>query len=210
MAQIIGKKLGMTQVFDDKGNAIPVTVIQAGPCTVVQRKTQEKDGYLAVQVGFEELPEKRAKKILNKPEQGHFAKHGTAGFRHIEEFRVTDLESVGATITADAFEAGQLVDVIGTSKGKGFQSTMKRHRFSGGPASHGSKVHRRPCSNGSTDSGRTFKGKKRPGQMGNARVTAIGLRVIRVDAENNLLLVRGSVPGCNGRLVTVRRSNRKG
>ena len=210
MQTLIGKKIGMTRVYDDAGKQVPVTVVQVGPCTVVQRKTKERDGYLAVQVGFEELAEKRAKKILNKPEQGHFAKHGTAAFRHIEEFRVSDLESVGAVITADIFEAGQLVDVIGTSKGKGFQSTMKRHNFSGGPASHGSKVHRRPCSNGSTDSGRTFKGKKRPGQMGNTRVTAIGLRVIRVDAENNLLLVCGSVPGCNGRLVTVRRSNRKG
>lgn len=215
MKAILGKKLGMTQIFDPAGNAVPVTVLQVGPCPVIQRKSDAKpkngknsDGYHAVQLGFEEIPGKRATKIVNKPRRGHFEKNGAAAVhRYLKEVRVEDSTKVPDVITASIFEGVNKVDVIGTSKGKGFQGTIKRHGFGGGPASHGSKVHRRPCSNGSTDAQRTFKGKKRPGQMGNARVTALGLALVRVDNERNIILVKGSVPGPNGRLVTVRASS---
>lgn len=209
MRTILGKKLGMTQVFDQSGNATPVTVLQAGPCCVVQRKTMEKDGYMAVQLGFEEFSTARAEKLTNKPRSGHFKSHDKPVHRFLQEVRVKDLTEMPDEVNVSIFSSVTKVDVIGTSKGKGYQGTIKRHRFGGGPASHGSKNHRRPASNGSTDSGRTFKGKKRPGHMGDERVTAIGLRVVRVDQERNLLLVQGSVPGPNGRLVTVRESARK-
>jgi large subunit ribosomal protein L3 len=209
MRTILGKKLGMTQVFDESGNACPVTVLQAGPCCVVQRKTIEKDGYLAVQLGFEELPAKRAEKLATKAQQGHFKNAGKPFHRYLQEVRVKDLTEVADEVNVSIFSSVTKVDVVGISKGKGFQGTIKRHRFGGGPASHGSKNHRRPASNGSTDSGRTFKGKKRPGHMGDERVTAIGLRVVRVDQERNLILVQGSVPGPNGRLVTVVESSHK-
>lgn len=206
MKAILGKKIGMTQVFDEAGNAVPVTVLQAGPCPVIQRKNVEKDGYQAVQLGFEAFTEKRAEKVATKPLRGHFKEHGQVTHRYLKEIRVDDVSKVGDQITVADFEGVKKVDVTGTSKGKGFQGTIKRHRFGGGPASHGSKNHRRPASNGSTDSGRTFKGKKRPGHMGDERVTAIGLRLVRIDSEQNLLLVMGSVPGPNGRLVTVKAS----
>lgn len=207
MKAILGKKVGMTQVFDPTGNAVPVTVLQVGPCPVIQRKTSEKDGYQAVQLGYEEISEGRAKKIVTRPRRQHFAKAGKPVFRYIQEVRVDNLESVGDQITVDIFDGIAKVDVIGTSKGKGFAGTMKRHNFGGGPRTHGSKVHRRPASNGTTTIG-PQPGAKKPGQMGNARVTALGLTVVRIDAERNLILVKGSVPGPNGRLVTVRQSNR--
>jgi large subunit ribosomal protein L3 len=207
MKAILGKKVGMTQVFDPTGNAVPVTVLQVGPCPIIQRKTNDNDGYQAVQLGFEEISENRAKKIVNKPRRQHFAKHGKATFRYVQEVRVDNLENIGDEVTVNIFDGISKVDVTGTSKGKGFAGTMKRHNFGGGPATHGSKVHRRPASTGTTQIGSQPGGKK-PGQMGNAKVTALGLTVVRIDTERNLILVRGSVPGPNGRLVTVRESNR--
>lgn len=207
MKAILGKKVGMTQVFDPTGNAVPVTVLQVGPCPIIQRKTNDNDGYQAVQLGFEEISENRAKKIVNKPRRQHFAKHGKPTFRYVHEIRVDNLEGIGDEVTVNIFDGITKVDVTGTSKGKGFAGTMKRHNFSGGPATHGSKVHRRPASTGTTQIGSQPGGKK-PGQMGNAKVTALGLTVVRIDTERNLILVRGSVPGPNGRLVTVRESNR--
>ncbi len=208
MKAILGKKVGMTQVFDETGNAVPVTVLQVGPCPVIQKKTQANDGYEAIQLGFEEIAEARAKKVLNQPRRGHFAKQGKPAFRYLKEVRVDNASTVGDQLTVELFQGIAKVDVIGTSKGKGFQNTMKRHNFGGGPRTHGSKVHRRPASTGTTTMG-SLPGMRKPGQMGNARVTALGLTVVRLDAERNLLLVKGSVPGPNGRLVTVRESGRK-
>ena len=206
MHAILGKKIGMTQIFDDQGGAVPVTVVQAGPCPVVQRKTVDKDGYNAVQLGFGDVREK----LVNKPKQGHFKKHGSANCRHLKEFRVEDPASVADTVKVDIFEPGQKVDVSGTSKGKGFAGVIKRHGFGGGPASHGcSKIHRMPNSVGSVDAARVFKGRKLPGQMGNKKITTLGLSVVRVDAEKNLILIRGSIPGANGNLVTIRHSVKK-
>lgn len=208
MKAILGKKVGMTQVFDETGNAVPVTVLEVGPCPVIQRKTQENDGYQAVQLGYIEISEGRAKKIVTRPRRQHFSKHGKPAFRFVKEVRVEDVTKVDDQVTVGIFEGVGKVDVIGTSKGKGFQNTMKRHNFGGGPKTHGSKCHARPASTGTTQMG-SLPGMKKPGQMGNARVTALGLTVVRVDAERNLLLVKGSVPGPNGRLVTVRESGRK-
>lgn len=206
MNAILGKKLGMTQVFDEEGFAIPVTVIEVGPCKVVQRRTVEKDGYNAVQLGFGDI---RAK-LVNKPRAGHFKKHGIDNQRYLKEFRVDDPAAVPDEVKVDIFEAGQKVDVYGISKGKGTAGAMKRHNFGGGPASHGcSKIHRKPNSTGAVDAARTFKGVKKPGQMGNKQVTVLGLKVVSVDAERNLLLVRGSVPGAIGRLITIRHSVKK-
>ncbi len=206
MHAILGTKLGMTQVFDEDGNAIPVTVIQAGPCRVVQRKTVDKDGYNAVQLGFGEIREK----LVNKPKKGHFKRHGTENQRYLKEFKVDDPSAVPDEVKVDIFEAGQKVDVSGTSKGKGFAGAMKRHGFGGGPASHGAhKIHRTPCSTGAVDAARTFKGVKKPGQMGNKKITTLGLQIVTVDATRNLLLVKGSVPGSNGRLVSIRHSVKK-
>ncbi|MBN9416152.1 MAG: 50S ribosomal protein L3 [Candidatus Eremiobacteraeota bacterium] len=208
MKAILGKKVGMTQIFDPTGNAVPVTVLEVGPCPVIQRKTDEKDGYKAVQLGYEEIGEARAKKVVSGPRRGQFKKYGKPVFRYLQEVRVDNLEAFGDEVTVNIFDGIAKVDVIGTSKGKGFQGTMKRHNFGGGPRSHGSKVHRRPASTGTTQMG-SLPGMRKPGQMGNARVTALGLTVVRVDAERNLLLVKGSVPGPNGRLITVRESGRK-
>lgn len=203
MQTILGRKLGMTQIFDQSGNVVPVTVVQAGPCPVIQKKTVEKDGYSAVQLGFDEVKEK----ALNKPLLGHLKKHGAPTVRQIHEVRVDDASAVGEVITCDIFEVGQLVDVQGTSKGKGTAGVMKRHNFGGGRASHGaSLIHRMPASNGAVDPARTFKGKKRAGQMGNKTVTTQGLTVAGVDTERNLLLIRGAVPGAKGSLVVVKKS----
>lgn len=207
MQTILGKKIGMTQVFDKDGNAVPVTVLEVGPCPVLQRKTADGEGYEAVQLAFDPIEAKRAEKVANKPVKGHFKKHGLTVHRFVQEVRVPDVSKIGDSVTAAVFEGVNKVDVIGRSKGKGFQGTMKRHRFSGGPASHGSKVHRRPASTGSTTVG-SMPGMRKPGQMGNARVTALGLSVVRIDTERNLILVKGSVPGPNGRYVTVRKSAR--
>jgi large subunit ribosomal protein L3 len=204
MKAILGKKIGMTQVFDDQGRVIPVTVIEAGPCTVVRKRTSEKDGYQALQLGFGAVREK----LLTRPVKGHFKRQGVRFLRWLREVKMDNSDSyeVGQEIRADIFSAGEAVDVIGVSKGKGFQGGIKRHRFGGGPASHGSMTHRQPASSGSTDAARTLKGTRKPGHLGATRVTALNLKVVRVDAERNLILVRGAVPGPNQGLVTVRAS----
>lgn len=199
---ILGKKVGMTRVFDEGGKQIAVTVVRAGPCVVVQRKTEETDGYEAVQVGFEEHKRSR----MTNPLLGHFESRGVEPMRHLREFRVSggDGPEPGEELTVEQFEKGQIVDVVGTSKGKGFAGAMKRYGFKGGPASHGSKVHRSPMSGGATDAARTFKGARRPGHMGNARVTVKGLEIIDVDPGRNLLVLRGAVPGGSHGLLTIR------
>lgn len=204
---ILGRKIGMTQIFDETGQAIPVSVIEAGPCVVTQIKTPEKDGYVAVQVGFGEVSPKR----VNKPMKGHFKKANVSPLRYLREVPVDDLSGieVGQEIrVADVFKAGDKVKVTGTSKGRGFQGVVKRHHFHGGPQSHGSMIHRKPQSSGATDAARTFKGVKKPGHMGAERVTQKGLTIVRVDAERNLLLVRGAVPGANGGLLYIARDER--
>lgn len=199
---ILGRKVGMTQLFDEAGKVIPVTIISAGPCVVVQKKTVETDGYEAVQVGFEDVKESR----LNKPLRGVFSAHKVPAKRHLKEFRgagVSEMQ-IGQEINADVFSIGDLVDVTGTSKGKGFAGGVKRYHFRGGPASHGSMIHRKPQSGGATDAARVFKGTRKPGHMGAEQVTAKRLRVIRVDAEKNMIAVRGAVPGADGGLVVLR------
>lgn len=200
---LLGRKLGMTQTFDDQGVVHPVTVIETGPCVVTQVKNQEKDGYSAVQLGF------GLDKRLNKPEQGHRRASGfmSRTLREVKADNVDEFE-VGQVIKADAFSVGELVDVVGTSKGRGFQGGVKRHGFRGGPKTHGqSDRHRAPGSIGSSATpGRVFKGLKMAGHMGHERVTVQNLQVLRVDVERNLLLIQGSVPGPNEGLVIVRRA----
>ena len=200
---IIGRKVGMTQIFDEKGNVIPVTVIEAGPCVVAQVKTEETDGYNAVQLGFGDVKDKH----INKPEAGHFAKAKLANKKHLREFRLDSIEGikVGDEVKADVFVAGEKVDVQGTSKGKGFQGVIKRHGQSRGPMGHGSMYHRRPGSMGSTSTpGRVFKGKKLPGHMGRVTVTIQNLDVVKVDMDKNVLLIKGSVPGTKGAILKVK------
>ena len=200
---LIGKKIGMTQIFDEAGKVIPVTVIEAGPCVVAQIKTAETDGYDAVQLGFGEVKESK----LNKPEKGHFAKASVANKKHLREFRLDSLEgmTVGTELKADVFAAGDHVDIQGTTKGKGFQGVIKRHGQSRGPMGHGSMYHRRPGSMGSTSTpGRVFKGKKLPGHMGRVTVTIQNLEVVRVDMDKNVILVKGSVPGAKGAILKVK------
>ena len=202
MKAIIGKKVGMTQIFDENGYVIPVTVIEAGPCTVAQVKSVDTDGYNAVQLGFGEVKDKH----INKPEKGHFAKSKLAAKEHLREFRVeTAYVKVGEEVKADVFEAGDKIDVQGTSKGKGFQGVIKRHGQHRGPMGHGSMYHRRPGSMGSTSTpGRVFKGKKLPGHMGVQTVTIQNLDVVRVDMDKNVLLVKGSVPGPKGAILKIK------
>ena len=200
---ILTTKVGMTQIFNEDGVLTPVTVLQAGPCVVTQVKTVENDGYAAIQVGFGEIREK----LVNKPMKGHFAKAGVAPKRFVREFRLEDAESyvVGQEIKADMFAVGDKIDATAKSKGKGYQGAIKRHGQSRGPMTHGSKYHRHAGSNGSaTTPGRVFKGKKMPGHMGAVKVTTQNLEVVRVDAENNLLLVKGAVPGAKKALITVK------
>ena len=200
---ILAKKIGMTQIFNQEtGEMIPVTVLEAGPCTVTQVKTVENDGYSAVQVGFGEIREK----LVNKPLKGQFAKAGVSVKRVLREFRLEDAEeyTVGSEIKADVFEVGEKVDVSGTSKGKGYQGTIHRFGFHRGPMEHGSKYHRHAGSMGaSSDPARVFKGKKLPGHMGSVHVTVQNLEVVRADAERNLLLIKGSVPGPKKAVVTI-------
>lgn len=200
---ILGKKIGMTQVFNDRGEIVPVSVIEAGPCIVTQLKSVEKDGYVAVQVGFGEI---RAR-LVNKPETGHFNKSGVTPTRHLREIRTDDTSDIklGDAITCDIFTPGIRVKVTGTSKGKGFAGVVKRFHFHGGDQTHGSMIHRKPQSSGATDAARTFKGTRKPGQMGNKQVSVRGLRIIRVDLEQNLLLIEGAVPGSDGGLLTITR-----
>ena len=201
---ILGKKLGMTQIFDEKGRVIPVTVIEAGPCTVVQRKTVDNDGYDAIQLGFGEIKGKN----LIKPKKGHFTKSKLSPKKHLREFRLEEISyNVGDEIKADVFTAGEFVDVSGTTKGKGFQGVIKRHGQSRGPMGHGSMYHRRPGSMGSTSTpGRVYKGKKLPGHMGVETVTVQHLEVIRVDMDKNVILVKGSVPGNKGAILKIKDS----
>jgi len=207
---LLGRKIGMTRLFSEDGSWIPVTVLEVGPCTVVQRKKTETDGYEAVQLGFGDVRESRC----NKPMRGHFAGNGkdkaaVKPKRMLREFRVDASDDLkrGDEIRVDIFKAGELVDVAGISKGKGFQGVQKRHGFSGGPAAHGSMFHRAPGSIGtSATPSRTLKGRKLPGHMGSVRVTVRNLNVVRVEPEKNLLIVRGGVPGAVGGLVEVKKS----
>ena len=200
---ILATKVGMTQIFNDEGVLVPVTVLQAGPCVVTQVKTVENDGYNAVQVGFVDTREK----LVNKPQKGHFDKAGVSGKRYVKEFRFDNAEeyALAQEIKADIFAEGDHIDATAISKGKGFQGAIKRHGQSRGPMTHGSKFHRHAGSNGAaSDPSKVFKGKKMPGQMGNKKITVQNLEIVRVDAENNLLLVKGSVPGPKKCLVTIK------
>lgn len=201
---ILGKKLGMTQVFTQEGEVVPVTVIEAGPCVVVQKKSQETDGYESIQLGFGEVKESR----INKPLQGHFKKANVAPKKYLAEFKLKDITSyeVGQEIKADVFATGEFVDVTGTSKGKGFAGSIKRHNQARGPMSHGSRYHRGPGSLGAVDPARVFKGRALPGRMGGETVTVQNLLVVKVDSEKNLLLVKGAIPGAKGSLVTIKDS----
>ena len=202
MKGILGKKLGMTQIFTEEGIVVPVTVVEAGPNVVTQVKTVEKDGYNAIQVGFEDAKEKS----LNKPQKGHLAAANVLK-KHLKEFRVDAVEefTVGQEIKADLFAAGEKIDVTGTSKGKGFQGPIKIHGQSRGPESHGSRYHRRPGSMGACSfPGRVFKNKKLAGHMGSVKVTVQNLEVVRVDADKNLILVKGAIPGPKGSMVTIK------
>lgn len=200
---ILGKKLGMTQIFDEKGRFVAITVVEAGPCVVLQKKTKETDGYEAIQVGFGDIREK----LVNKPEKGHFAKAGAALKRHVREFRLEDISSyaVGQEIKADIFAAGDKIDVSGVSKGKGFQGVIKRWHANRGPMSHGSKFHRAPGSMGaSSDPSKTFKNKHLPGHMGNVSRTLVNVEVVKVMPEKNLILIKGGIPGPNKSLVIIK------
>ena len=204
---ILGTKIGMTQIFVSDGRLVPVTVVEAGPCTVTMVKTLENDGYEAVQVGFGELSEQRAKKLLNKPELGHFAKAGVAPARHLREFRFEDVSSysVGDTIKCDVFAEGDKVDAVGTSKGHGYTGAIQRWNQHTGPMAHGSKYHRGVGSlSANSDPSRVFKNKHMAGQYGGERVTVQNLEIVKVDVERNLLLIKGAIPGANGSLVMVR------
>lgn len=223
---LLGRKVGMTTIFAEDGTAVSVTVIECGPCTVVQRKTEEKDGYAAVQLGY--LEKKTAGKSAKvargdsghrgrgestKPERGHFEKNGGATpTRHLAEFRLEaegEEPASGSTITVDGlFAAGDAIKIQGRTKGRGFTGAMKRHGFSGQGASHGAKIHRKPASNGATDPARVFPGARRPGRFGNELVTQKGLQVVEIDANRNLLVVRGAVPGANGGLLRIEKQTK--
>ncbi len=201
---ILGKKVGMTQVFTDEGIAVPVTVIEAGPCLIAQKKTIANDGYNAIQLGFGDKREN----LFNKPMKGHFEKAGIKPKRYLREIRVDDIDAyeVGQEINADIFAPGEKVDVVGTTKGRGFSGAIKRHGFHRGPMAHGSKYHRRPGSLGAKGPARVFKGRKLPGHYGAERVTIQNLEVVRADAGQKLLAVKGAIPGPRGGLVMVKQS----
>lgn len=202
---ILATKVGMTQIFNEDGVLTPVTVLQAGPCVVTQIKSVENDGYKAVQVGFGDIREK----LVNKPRKGHFAKAGVANKRYLKEFKFDNAEeyTVGQEIKADIFAQGDKIDATGKSKGKGFQGAIKRHNQSRGPMTHGSKFHRHAGSNGSaSDPSKVFKGKKMPGQMGAVKITTQNLEIVRIDADNNLILVKGAVPGPRKSTVMLKES----
>jgi large subunit ribosomal protein L3 len=200
---ILGRKLGMTQIFDENGKVVPVTVVEAGPCPVLQKKTEDKEGYNAIQVGFENIREK----LVNKPRKGQFAKAGVALKRIVKELRLENIDAfeVGSEIKADIFAAGEKVDVSGVSKGKGFAGAIKRWNFHRGPMTHGSKYHRGVGSMGaSSDPSRTFKNKKMPGHMGNRNTTVLNLEVVKVMPEKNVILIKGGIPGPNKGYVVIR------
>jgi large subunit ribosomal protein L3 len=206
--EIIGKKLGMTRVFSQEGNMVPVTVIEAGPCPIIQTKTKEKDGYNALQVGF--LPKKPSR--VNRPLTGHFRKSGRGGFYVLKELRVDEIGQyeLGQEIAADIFQPGDLVDVTGTSKGRGFSGVMKRHGFRGAPASHGTHEHFRHGGSigAAADPSRTFKGKKMPGHFGNRRVTVQNIEVVEVRPQENLIFLKGAIPGWRNGIVTIRQAKK--
>lgn len=202
---IIGEKLGMTQIYLPNGEVAPITVVEAGPCKVVQKKTQASDGYDAVQISFREIKEKR----VTKPVNGHYKKANVNPCRHLREFKGgMDTLNVGNEINVDIFKIGEMVDVTGISKGKGFAGVMKRHHFSGGPATHGSMFHREPGSigSGSSHPSRVRKNKRLPGHMGAERVTVQGLEIVDIKKENNLLFIKGAIPGSPGGLLIIKRS----
>jgi large subunit ribosomal protein L3 len=204
---LIGKKMGMTQQFDEKGNAIPITIIKVGPCTVIQRRTEEKDGYSAVQLGF---VEEKPKRKPNKAQEGHFKKAGVPPTKVLREFQYETKQEVkeGDQFDVDIFQVGETVDVVGSSKGKGFAGVIKRWGFHGGKASHGSMFHRAPGSIGcSADPSRVMKGKKLPGQMGDERVTVKNLLIVETDKEHNLLVVKGAVPVAKVGYLLIKKTN---
>ncbi|NEO77768.1 50S ribosomal protein L3 [Moorena sp. SIO4G3] len=206
---ILGTKLGMTQVFDDEGRAIPVTVVKAGPCTVTQIKTNQTDGYNAIQIGYDQVKPK----AINKPEIGHLAKSSAPPLRHLREYRVDDTSNfeLGQPVNTDMFSIGQIIDVSGKSIGRGFAGYQKRHNFRRGPMAHGSKNHRLPGSTGAgTTPGRTYPGKKMAGRYGGTKVTIRKLEVVKIDAERNLLLIKGAVPGKPGTLLSIAPTNKVG
>ena len=203
---ILGIKVGMTQIFDESGKAVPVTLVEAGPCVVMQKKNPENNGYNAIQVGFYNLKEKKA----NKPQKGHFKKANVKPMRYIREFRVerADDYEIGQEITSDIFSSGEIVDVTGTSKGKGFAGGVKRHNFARGSMGHGSKYHRRSGSLGAKGPARVFKGRKMPGHMGGSRVTVQGLEVVKVYPDKNLIIIKGAIPGPRKGLVIIKNSTK--
>ena len=206
---ILGKKLGMSQFFDPEGRSIPVTLIEAGPCRITQLKSEDTDGYTAVQLGFGDVREK----LVNRPARGHLAKSGDDLLRHLREYRVNSVDGLelGSEVTVAAFEAGQKVDVSGDTIGRGFAGYQKRHGFSRGPMSHGSKNHREPGSTGAgTTPGRVYPGKRMAGRYGGKQITTRGLTILKVDSERNLLVVKGSVPGKPGALLDIRPAKRVG
>ncbi|WP_216902565.1 50S ribosomal protein L3 [Synechococcus sp. CCY 9618] len=206
---ILGKKLGMSQFFDEEGKSIPVTLIEAGPCRITQLKSEATDGYTAVQLGFGETREK----LVNRPAKGHLAKSGEAPLRHLKEYRLEAIDGLelGAPVTVEDFSPGQKVDVSGDTIGRGFSGLQKRHGFSRGPMSHGSKNHREPGSIGAgTTPGRVYPGKRMAGRYGGKQITTRGLTILKVDAERNLLVVKGSVPGKPGALLDIRPARRVG
>ncbi len=209
MQGLIGKKLGMTQVYDDNGHHVPVTVIQVGPCVVLQRKITARDGYEAIQLGYLEQKEHR----VSKPQLGHIKKSGTTPKRFVKEFRVTADHAAkeGDSISVDVFEGVKFVDVLGVTKGRGFQGVMKRHNMAGQPAAHGHTMHRRPGSIGMrTTPGRIFKNKRMPGHMGNVNITVQNLKVVQVRKDDHAILVYGAIPGPTGSIVVVRKAIKKG
>jgi len=201
---IMGTKIGMTQIFDENGKAIPVTVVEATPNVVVQKKTLETDGYSAIQLGFASVREKK----VNKPQGGHFKKADVKPLRYLKEFRVAETNDyeIGAQIKVEVFESGDIVDVVGTSKGKGFAGGVKRHNFARGSMGHGSKYHRRSGSLGAKGPARVFKGRKMPGHMGGERVTVQGLKIVKIYPERNLILIKGAIPGPQKGLVVIKNS----
>ena len=206
---ILGKKLGMSQLFDDQGRAVPVTLIEAGPCRITQLKSSDTDGYAAVQIGFQLIREK----LINKPSKGHLSKSGDDLLRHLREYRVENPSEfeLGASITVDDFQQGQKVDISGDTMGRGFAGYQKRHGFSRGPMSHGSKNHRLPGSTGAgTTPGRVYPGKRMAGRMGGKPITTRGLEILKIDNDQNLLVVKGSVPGKPGSLLNIRPAKRVG
>lgn len=205
---ILGKKLGMTQLFTEDGLLVPVTVVEAGPCVVTQIKTQEKDGYNALQLGYDDIREK----LVNKPKQGHFDKISAPYKRYLKEFNIDNTEeySVGNELKVDNFVEGDMIDVTGTSKGKGFAGNIKRWNQSRGPESHGSRYHRKPGSLGSSATpSRVLKTKRLPGRMGGEKITVRNLEVVKVDAGRNLLMIKGAVPGIKGALLTIKATTKR-